>query len=123
MIKEEIFINPKKYNIGSRDIKHSMNKHPKIPHFVQNLPNYEPAKHSVKANGIIKCYAACTNQGPCRTYNEDRVAIILNTSKPEHCTVEWKKPAFFGVYDGHGGVACADYLRDNLHSFLFKEKL
>ena len=40
MVKEEIFINPKKYNIGSRDIKHSMNKHPKIPNFVQNLPNY-----------------------------------------------------------------------------------
>lgn len=25
---------------------------------------------------------------------------------------------FFGVFDGHGGAACADYLRDNLHNFV-----
>lgn len=68
-VKEEIFIVPRKYNITSRDIRHSKNVHPKIPNFVQNLPNHEPAKHSAKPNGIIRCYAACTNQGPCRTYN------------------------------------------------------
>jgi len=27
----------------------------------------------------------------------------------------WPKSSFFGVYDGHGGSACADFLRDNLH--------
>lgn len=27
----------------------------------------------------------------------------------------WPKCSFFGIYDGHGGAACADYLRDNLH--------
>jgi protein phosphatase 2C family protein 2/3 len=26
--------------------------------------------------------------------------------------------SFFGVYDGHGGSGCADYLRDNLHQFI-----
>ncbi|EPY43314.1 protein phosphatase [Angomonas deanei] len=25
---------------------------------------------------------------------------------------------FFGVYDGHGGTACAEYLRDNLHTWI-----
>lgn len=39
-IKEEIFIHPRKYNIGSRDIRHSINPHPRIPKFVQNLPNH-----------------------------------------------------------------------------------
>merc|ERR1711998_342755 len=29
--------------------------------------------------------------------------------------------AFFGVYDGHGGVTAADYCQDNLHKNLLKE--
>lgn len=27
----------------------------------------------------------------------------------------WPKCSFFGVYDGHGGNVCADFLRDYLH--------
>lgn len=112
---------PKKYNIGTREIRHNKNTHPIIPRVMQNLPNHEPAKYSTKPNGLVKSYAACTNQGPVRQYNEDRVSIILNIARPEHCT-DWKKAAYFGVYDGHGGVDCADYLRDSLHNFLMKDK-
>lgn len=83
------------------------------------LPNHEPTKCSFKKNGIIKAYAANTNQGTVRNYNEDRVSIILNIMKPENRKNEnWPKCSFFGVYDGHGGVACADFLRDNLHHFV-----
>lgn len=35
---------------------------------------------------------------------------------------DWKKPAYFGVFDGHGGMDCADFLRDNLHSFISKDR-
>jgi protein phosphatase 2C family protein 2/3 len=86
------------------------------------LPNHEPTKCSVKRNGIVKAYAANTNQGIVRNYNEDRVSIILNIMKPASRINEtWPKCSFFGVYDGHGGVACADFLRDNLHQFVIKE--
>jgi serine/threonine protein phosphatase PrpC len=38
---------------------------------------------------------------------------------PEKAHVEnWPKCAFFGVFDGHGGASCADFLRDNLHQFV-----
>jgi hypothetical protein len=121
IVREEIMVLPKKYNIGSREIRHNKNSHPSTPKVAQNLSNYEPAKHSNKSNGLVRSYAACTNQGPVRQYNEDRVSIILNIAKPEHC-VDWKKAAYFGVFDGHGGVDCADYLRDSLHTFLVKEK-
>lgn len=57
-----------------------------------------------------------------REYNEDRVAIIFNINKTETNTKEWKKPAYFGVFDGHGGVDCADFLRDNLHVYVSREK-
>jgi serine/threonine protein phosphatase PrpC len=52
-----------------------------------------------------------------RNYNEDRVAIILNIMKPKAKLYEtqWPKCSFFGVYDGHGGNVCADFLRDYLH--------
>jgi protein phosphatase PTC2/3 len=27
----------------------------------------------------------------------------------------WPKCSFFAIYDGHGGSACADFLKDSLH--------
>ncbi len=57
-----------------------------------------------------------------RGYNEDRVSIILNILKPvSRANENWPKCSFFGVYDGHGGAGCADFLRDNLHQFVIKE--
>ena len=86
------------------------------------IPNHEPTKCSNKRNGIVRAYAANTNQGLVRNYNEDRVSIILNIVKPEHRKhEEWPTCSFFGVYDGHGGSACAEFLRDNLHHFVIKE--
>lgn len=28
---------------------------------------------------------------------------------------EWPKCSFFGIYDGHGGSKCPEFLRDYLH--------
>lgn len=41
-----------------------------------------PSKISQKKNGQVQSYAANTHPGLFRGYNEDRVAIILNISKP-----------------------------------------
>ena len=30
--------------------------------------------------------------------------------------------SYFGVFDGHGGKGCSNFLRDNLDTFLFKSK-
>lgn len=89
-------------------------------HKTANLPYFDPTKCSSKKNGIIKAYAANTNQGLVRNYNEDRVAIILNIMRPPHYDAkdEWPVCSYFGIYDGHGGTACADFLRDNLHQFV-----
>jgi len=88
------------------------------------LPPFEPTKCSIKQNGVIKAYAVNTHQGIVRNYNEDRVAIILNIMRPPHVgpNEEWPLCSFFGVYDGHGGTACADFLRDNLHQFVIQDK-
>lgn len=83
--------------------------------------SFEAAKYSAKRNGIISAYGANTNQGIIRNYNEDRVAIILNIMKPkskEGKVDHWPKCSFFGIYDGHGGNQCAEFLRDYLHQFV-----
>ena len=90
---------------------------------------FDTSRTSIKRNGVVRGYAANTHQGLIRNYNEDRVSIILNIVEPderkEGPQSELRKPwpicSFFGVYDGHGGAKCADYLRDNLHSFVVKE--
>jgi len=89
-----------------------------------DMPMFEATKCSNRKNGIVKAYAANTNQGIVRNYNEDRVAIILNIMKPPNIDYkeEWPVCSFFGVYDGHGGTSCADYLRDNLHQFVIRDK-
>ena len=57
-----------------------------------------------------------------RNYNEDRVSIILNIIKPKFKQVEdWPRCSFFAVYDGHGGAACADFLRDQLHQLIVRD--
>lgn len=71
---------------------------------------------------MVRGYAANTNQGLVRNYNEDRVSIILNIVQPDNRKYEkWPKCSFFGVYDGHGGSSCAEFLRDHLHHYVVKE--
>ena len=87
-----------------------------------NIPILDPSRHSTKTTGKIKSFAANTHQGLIRNYNEDRVSIILNMMKPEEKVLkngeQWPGCSFFGIYDGHGGKKCAEFLRDNLHQFI-----
>ena len=85
--------------------------------------NFDKAKTSSKTMGNIKAYGANTYQGLVRNYNEDRVSIIINMTKPENYTKKyWPKISFFGIYDGHGGSKCADFLRDSLHKIIFSNE-
>ena len=85
----------------------------------QTFPSFEKSKISSKHLGIIKAYGANTYQGIIRNYNEDRVSIIINMNKPKNFKENfWPKVSFFGIYDGHGGKECAEYLRDNLHKLI-----
>ena len=81
--------------------------------------NYDQSKTSKKKMGVVKSYGVNTYQGIVRNYNEDRVSIIINMNKPKNYHKKtWPKISFFGIYDGHGGEGCAEYLRDNLHKLI-----
>ena len=88
--------------------------------------NFFPGKVSIKSYGPIKAYAANTNQGISRDYNEDRVSIIINVNRniSEKCKEkkEWPKVSYFSIFDGHGGNKCADFLKNNLLSLICENK-
>ena len=97
-------------------VSNKSTKHTEKTFFPEEISNI---KYSNKENGIVSSYAAATDQGLVRNYNEDRVSIILNILKPPSRSQEsWPFCSFFGIYDGHGGSKCADFLRDNLHQFI-----
>lgn len=113
-------------NLDSISISALLSQNNNIPitlnNLKQNIEGYEPSKHSLKSQQAIRAYSANTHQGIIRNYNEDRVSIILNIIKPSAFKgSSWPKCSFFGIYDGHGGSLCADFLRDNLHHFIIKE--
>ena len=87
--------------------------------------NLNKVRISHKAYGIIQAYATITSSGK-RNYNEDRVSIIYNIPKPqgyiENKNSHWPNCSFFGLYDGHGGSAACDFLRDNLHKYIINDK-
>ena len=80
---------------------------------------YEDAKFCTKSYGSIISYGVNTNQGQVRNYNEDRVSIILNVIKPvSRKNEDWPRVSFFGLFDGHGGTKCSDFLKENLHHYV-----
>ena len=129
--KEIPINNHRNNNSLNKSINHKDNKYITMNDIIGEKPNlnldllnifynnYEQSKTSKKKNGIVKSYGVNTYQGIVRNYNEDRVSIIINMSKPSNYHKKsWPKISFFGIYDGHGGEGCAEYLKDNLHKLI-----
>ena len=89
-----------------------------------HFDNFATSKISSKSFGVIKSYAVNTNPGITRDYNEDRVSIIINMNKPDYydASIPWPKISYFGVFDGHAGNKCAEFLRDNLLEYIINNK-
>ena len=86
-------------------------------------PLYKNAKQSEKSFDLITSYAANTYKGTVRNYNEDRISVIVNVKHNNYQNLKNKtdsKISFFAIYDGHAGNKCCEYLKNNLHIFIFE---
>ncbi len=107
--------------IPSVDINYLENEKGRIQAI--KIPKFTKAKHSTKPLSIINAFAANSTQGLVRSYNEDRVSILINVlPDPNRASIAWPKCYLFAVYDGHGGSNCADFLRDNLHKEILQSE-
>ena len=88
------------------------------------ISKFNQGKISSKSFGEIISYAANTNQGIVRNYNEDRVSIIINMNKIGNyqSSKPWPKISYFAIFDGHAGNKCAEYLRENLLKLICSNK-
>ena len=76
--------------------------------------NYELPKFSNKQIGPLKSFAYNTFQGLFKDYNEDKVSVNSLIKKPSTSKMKtWPKISYFGVFDGHGGEECSEFLKNN----------
>ena len=91
-----------------------------------NIPysEYPEAESSDKPFNNIAGYASNSYNGKVRNYNEDRTKVIIDFKKAIAVNGQKIDPfiSYFSVFDGHGGKACSDFLRDNLHTYLFNSR-
>ena len=83
---------------------------------------YQPAKHSENIFDKIISYGVNTYKGRIRQYNEDRVTILINSSLNKNIIKDisnFPKISLFSIYDGHGGNKCCEFLKTNLHHYIF----
>ena len=86
---------------------------------------YPNPKCSEKSFDLITAYGVNTYKGMIRNYNEDRISVIVNAkknNKDSYREKKWPKISFFGIYDGHGGSKCCDYLKTHLHNYIFESE-
>ena len=83
--------------------------------------NFIPGKISSKSFCLINSYAANTNQGIDRNYNDDRVKIRINMNRPNNYNnkYQWPLISSFAIFDGHNGENYAEFLRKNLLEYIY----
>ena len=83
--------------------------------------NYELPKFSNKQIGPLKSFAYNTFQGLFKDYNEDKVSVNSLIKKPSTSKMKtWPKISYFGVFDGHGGEECSEFLKNNFMNYLIE---
>ncbi len=110
-----------KKEINQRNLNENQEKinHPLLAEY----PDYPKAMHSNSTKEWIRNYGVNSYRGKFRNYNEDRVVILLNIGKPNGYQDYWPNQlSIFGLFDGHNGKRCANFLRDNLHKYLINSK-
>lgn len=111
---------PKEQDIAKTPTLMSVNTLAMLPY-----TEYSKAEYSHQPFYNISGYAFNSYNGTEKTYNEDRTKVIINYPKQFIANGKTISPhiSYFGIFDGHGGEACSNFLKDKLDSFLFNSNL
>ena len=88
-----------------------------------NIPydEYPDVEFSKKQAYNIIAYAANSYNGKIKKYNEDTYKHMVAVEK--ECIIngspQKKIISYFGLFDGHGGDKCSNFLKNNFHEILF----
>ena len=85
---------------------------------------YPPVELSQNAFCKIAGYGANSYNGIVRTYNEDKIKVILDyklqkTVQGANGNIIHPNISYFGLFDGHGGNKCSNFLQEKFETFLF----
>ena len=100
-----------------------------------SLPGLKSSKTSPKGSGVMRpdqgrsshrrcgaVQAYAVNSFPGHHHNEDRVNIMINLPCPDNLPEDqWTYSSYFALFDGHSGKSCAEFLKKNLHSYIYKD--
>ncbi len=112
--------NPKEQDIAKTATLMTVNTLATLPY-----SEYSKAEYSQQPFYNISGYAFNSYNGTEKSYNEDRTKVIINYPKQLIANGKTISPhiSYFGVFDGHGGEACSNFLKEKLDSFLFNSNL
>ncbi len=86
----------------------------------KKLPKFDNARVIIKKYGPVEGFVVNTHKGIIRKSNEDRVSILLNAQKKFKKYQDKTGPiissSMFSIFDGHGGISCSNFLKQNLHN-------
>ena len=84
---------------------------------------YELPKISNKQIGPLKSCSYNTYQGLYKDFNEDKISVCSLVKKPTSSKMKtWPKISYFGIFDGHGGEECSEFLNKNFLNYIIENK-
>ena len=85
-------------------------------------PGYKKVIHSETSKGLVIAFGVNSYKGLNESNtNRNRVTILLSISKPNYFKGKWPENlSLFGVFEGHDGNKCANFLRDKAHLYLIQ---
>ena len=86
-------------------------------------PLYKESRYSKKSFNLIEAYGVNTYKGTFKNTNEDRVSLVVNAKNCNYRKLKVDnspKISYFAIYDGHSGDKCCEFLKKNLHGYIFE---
>ena len=75
---------------------------------------------------IIRAFASNSYKGLYTEENYSHNLLVLNVAPPSYAKISkdffWPSCSIFGIYDGHNGKKCSEYLRENLHQNILRSE-